>query len=831
MNEALASQEYAAKDDFSKLLPIQPYEAAGDNTAIFSDLDRVITKSSLAVRLHPNSKWVDDCYWLVGKAKYLRGDYDEALAAFQTITSKYNKGIREKTKQKSRKKATKLRKKEEAGVNVYYDPKHSFILHKPARWKAMIWIVKSFDALGKPGEAHSVVSLIEGDKTFPDKLQEDLQIAITELHIHGGRYRQAANAIGKAIVVCKNKKRRVRYTFIQGQLHELAGQNQEAIKTFTDVIEMKPGYEMEFQAEMKIVRLSAKEMTMTDEEIIARLNQMLKNDKYRSFLDEIYFALAEIYLGQNNTDMAVGNFKSSISHSRKNSNTNLQAKAYLQLADIYFERENYVTSKAYHDSTLAILNAEHEDFSRVNHRRNVLNGLVEQLAIISRQDTLLWLATLTPEELALEKKKWEEARLAKQLEDREADEPGFGPLVSHQQGIVTNWPFYDPMSKGNGFTKFRQVWSDRALTDNWRRSQQSTFPSEDPDLPIDSLANGIVTAQTGSLFENIPKTPEQVEASHNMIIEALYQLGYIYKDQLENEVKAAETFEELLQRYPENPYRAEVLYNLYLLFKDSNPKKSAYYKNLLLNEYPESLFATVILNPDFIEEGKREKKDLTTYYEQTYSLFEQEQWPTVIGRKQAADTLFSNNFLKPEWDMLESLSFGRLGMRDTFKSLLEDIVNNYPQHDVKSHALEILHLLESDRYRLTQSTALPTFKYEPEAKHLIVVVMHEVTPRVGVVKNGLADYNTMNHSLSGMKVSSLLLNNNTELVVVNEFKNSSKAVDYYNEVRYNETVFKDIEEEAYTVFAISEFNYGIFFREKDIPAYMRFFTNNYLGNN
>lgn len=833
LSQALATQTLAAEDDYSKLLPLRPYESVENNTAIYGDLDKIIKKSSVAIKLHPNSKWVDDCYVLVGKAKYLRGDYEDALAAYQTVTAKYDKGIREKMKRLSRKKASRIRKKEEAGKNIYYDAAIPFLKHKPARWKAMIGIVRCYTALGKTSEAQSVLSLIEGDKVFPEQLQEELQLAVTEMYIRSERYEKAALALTKVIDVCKKKADRARYRFILGQLQELSDQKVSAIKTFTEVVAMKPGYEMEFQAKMRIVKLSADQKTISDKELIAQLSEMLKDEKYREYLDEVYYAIAEVYLAQPQVDSAISNLELSARHSQLNAHTNNQAKAYLKLADIYFDQEDYSISKAYHDSTLAILTTNDPDFSRINNRKNVLSDLVEQIRIVERQDSLQWLATLDSLQLNAERKKWLEQHAAKTERPTDPGDPGFNPITTTQPSGTSTFVFYDPTRKAQGYVNFKRVWGDRGLVDNWRRSTQTSFVPEDPLEDGDSAdVNALVTnPQTGNLFKDIPRTPEAVEASNARIIEALYTMAYIYKDQLDNATKAAETFEELLGRFPTNPYRAEILYNLYLLYADHDRRKADEYKAMILREYPNSLYAKVILNPDFIEDDQRAEAELMAYYAATYALFEQEQWQTVISRKMAADSLFEKNHLEPKFDMLEALSYGELGLLDTFQVLLEAVVNEHPQDEVKNRALEILHLMEEDRFRSEPGIARDAFRYDANAKHYVAIIMHEGGGGVGVVKNGLSDYNSQNHSLEGLKVSSLLLDNTSEMIVVNAFPNAAKATEYYNEIRYNELVFEGIEKDAYTVFPISEVNYGIFFREKDIPSYMQFFTQNYLGNN
>ena len=56
----------------------------------------------------------------------------------------------------------------------------------------------------------------------------------------------------------------------------------------------------------------------------------------------------------------------------------------------------------------------------------------------------------------------------------------------------------------------------------------------------------------------IPKTEEEIQNSHNIVQEGLFNMGIILKDKLEDVNAAEAAFNELLPRYPDNVYRLDI---------------------------------------------------------------------------------------------------------------------------------------------------------------------------------------------------------------------------------------------------------------------------------
>lgn len=99
------------QDNFNDILPIYEYAAVDNADAVKADLDNAIKKVSIVVRLHEFSDWADDCYLLIGKAHYLKKDYESAENAFEFYMDEFlpdgkraNKTFKRKNKASSNKK-------------------------------------------------------------------------------------------------------------------------------------------------------------------------------------------------------------------------------------------------------------------------------------------------------------------------------------------------------------------------------------------------------------------------------------------------------------------------------------------------------------------------------------------------------------------------------------------------------------------------------------------------------------------------------------------------------------------------------------------------------
>ena len=88
-------------------------------------------------------------------------------------------------------------------------------------------------------------------------------------------------------------------------------------------------------------------------------------------------------------------------------------------------------------------------------------------------------------------------------------------------------------------------------------------------------------------LKQIPKTPEEIQTANDVIQEGLYNMGIILKDKLEDFAAARREFIQLLDRYPDNTYRLDVYYNLYLMaVRQNNKTEAEKWRRMIIDNFP-----------------------------------------------------------------------------------------------------------------------------------------------------------------------------------------------------------------------------------------------------
>ncbi|MCD8540791.1 MAG: hypothetical protein LRY55_14225, partial [Leadbetterella sp.] len=84
------AKEYIAanhKDNYEEILPVyRPVDSTRLDTAKFYLID-AIKKSSLIAEKHSNSKYLDEAYLLIGEARILKGEFENAIETYKYLNT------------------------------------------------------------------------------------------------------------------------------------------------------------------------------------------------------------------------------------------------------------------------------------------------------------------------------------------------------------------------------------------------------------------------------------------------------------------------------------------------------------------------------------------------------------------------------------------------------------------------------------------------------------------------------------------------------------------------------------------------------------------------
>ena len=325
-----------------------------------------------------------------------------------------------------------------------------------------------------------------------------------------------------------------------------------------------------------------------------------------------------------------------------------------------------------------------------------------------------------------------------------------------------------------------------------------------------------------------------------MIIEALYDLGLVYKEQMNDYPLAAETFEDLISRYDTSKYHVTSHYQLYLMYAEMGDQaKSAYHKNQILSKYPDSDYAKVILNPSYAASDKVKDEKVEKLYQEAYAYFEQGFYSKAYELELLGLEKYPNSSFEPQFKFLEALCLGYIDSEERMISELESVKSNYSGSEVGKEAEEILKYFNNGKSignelaemneKIEEEEALAAqakFNYDIGASHNFVIVVPD-TMDTEMLKRKVSDFNRRYFSTKGFKTSMILLKDSKAMIIVSNVGYATKAIDYYGTFK-GAANFKKLIEDQNPLFVISYDNYAQFYKDQNVEAYMLFFKENYL---
>jgi tetratricopeptide (TPR) repeat protein len=830
--KGLKKLEDTYDDDFTELLPVFLYENKEALSGIAGEMDRSIKKMTKLISMHsltvkpgikPDkelsqkqkeffskkefNKYIDDAYLLMGKSHFYKQEFSQAEETFDYIISNFPES-----------------------VTVF---------------ETKIWLARLANMEEKYREAEDILKSLSVNMELPDRYKGELYATLADLHIKQKQYAEAIEPLTKAIESTSRKFIRTRYTYLLAQLYTLDRNYKMASENYDKVIQMNPPYKMTFSAKINRA-LSYQAGTGSKKDIEKQLQKMLKDDKNIDYQDQIYFAIGSIYQRDEILDKAIENYILSIQKSTDNKRQ--KAKSSLTLADIYYSKPDYINAQSYYDSAVAIIDKEYPDYQSIYAKSVSLNDLVENIKIVSFEDSVLRLAIMPePELLAfidkiIEKVTDEEEQkklIDQQLtEDKLADMSGLANQVTDNAG---NWYFYNPTTKTLGKKEFLRVWGNRKLEDNWRRKNKSVVSFGEPQSEQDGEeTQGKITAPGEIVTNNksrnfylqyIPLTDSAKAQSQSRIMISLFKMGETYSDELKDFQKAIDAFEELLKRFPAPDNKLQVYYKLYTLSKTTEDiDRVSKYQQAIIREFPYSNFAKLMTNPDYIKEIAVQEMKVYDYYDETYRLFNAANYSQVIQRCSYAMKEYPDHVLYPKFDYMSTISAGV--KKDTlgFVNDLQRLISLYPSTEIAQNAQIMISYLQSKAPAIIEQQniqiAKELYSLSGNETHYFVYIVPAAINMNQLIFN-IVNFNLDNFDTLRLEVKRQNLDGKKGLCLVQKFNNGGEAMAYLMKIAQSQEVFRDIDSSGITPAIISQSNLSKLIESGKVDQYLLFFKLNY----
>ncbi|ALO15556.1 tol-pal system protein YbgF [Salinivirga cyanobacteriivorans] len=816
-------------DNYARMLNIFYYSNDGAATVVNSDMGRVQEKASKVVKKHSITarpekrkrknrefndlpeycKHVDDAYLLKGKAELYKHEYFQAIETFRFIIREYSM--------------------------------------MPIKYDGQLWLTRTYLEMNKFNRAKELIELMQGDNQFPKRLDKALYLTVAEYHKKQYEFKEAAKQLEKAIPLTKDKTKKYRYHYILAQIYQELQNNDKANENYAIVMRKNPIYEMVFNARINMAQLY-RTTQGSAEDLQKELKKMLKDDKNKEYQDQIYFALGSIEENKNNIPEALKYYRKSAAVSVQNNYQ--KTESYLAVADIYFEQPDYKNAQMYYDSAMGFIDKKRRNYKEIYNKSQNLNELVTHITTIEHQDSLQRVAAMgESERLALidqiiedlieeEKRQMEEERMNRlAMQNQQQD-------TRQRQG--GGWYFYNPTAVSMGENSFKQKWGQRELEDNWRRSNKSQMTSEPMAENTQGEDSTKITDNKKREYylQNLPLTDSALAVSDSLIQHAYYELGNVYRIKLEDLPKATNTYEELLSRYPGFEKNITVYYRMYKMYDEMREQEEAErYRNIIIQQYPESLYARLMTNPDYIKKIQEKEQQAKFFYRTTWRLFKKGEYQQVINNFRRADTAFAKHKLYSKFALLNTLAKGRMADSATFVAYLNDYITQFPAGNETPYAKDLVRYMTTDQTKPqgveekeeektiaeeTKKEVQVDFKMQERVPHYYVSIVDTRKASANLVKFNISNFNIDYYSILDFKVKDFVFSADYQAITVEPFTTWYNAMNYYESINYIKEVYEDISKKNYIHFVISEENYKKLFETKAASQYMEFFQENYV---
>lgn len=871
MDEAIDNMLRMRQESYDSLITLFPFNPDIDSTMLASDMDSIIQKASLGIQIHdPRTKWADDLYLLLGQAYYYKGNYEQASTAFRYIIS-----MNQREKREAEKAAGKRRSTEVSVVEKDEKTMLDFMKHKPANNEAILWLSRTYTQWKKPGEAESILDLLENDVNMPENLKGRLALEKAFLHLSGNKTGDAAGDL--AVVAADEtlpKWVRLRAAYLNGQLLYERQQYLAASASFQQTLALNPALEMDFYARKNIAYCAMQEGG-DQEATIASLEKMLKDGKYLNYYEQVHYMLGRLSVNSGNTAEAIAWLTKSVQSVK--STRKQKALSFAALGNVYYAISDFRAAKNAYDSASQF--ARHApadpDMEIAVRRAATVDKLVEPLDIIHAEDSLLALAAMTDKEKRAAIRQYLRV-LEKQIADSisRAEIAAAEGAMPEQQDMgsggssFTSWYFSSPALIKQGYNDFRKKWGSRPDVDNWRRgrslrgnaghSGSSSDGSTSGEGSGNTDANGLPTEEF--LLAAIPTTKAQVDSSRARIRKAYLAVANAYVVDLEDYSGGSTSLDTMEHRFPDHEYKPDVLYLRYLiaLKQDKLPEAQAFSAEIR-KSYPQTSWATLVTPAADNSKSQESQVSVINFYDETYGLMMQRDYIAVLqrartGQQQYQDSVFKNRFRIMEaialtgtgdFNQADSLLTGFISTRGTdslriwAETILEYVRKHKPVQPVAGDAtlktsdttlavdMPPLQIVDTTTKQRNDPPPPISYTYQPKDPHYFVFYFKKAESRAMGVRAALKDFNTFKYSGQQLTTHFEMLQETQGVILVQSFSSAAHAKIYINAVQSNKLILKEYNAGEYRLMSISADNYRKLQMDKNIEPYLLFYSQKY----
>ena len=866
--DASLEKEKGNQDNFTEMIPMYSVGNKKSRELGKGNYDKAIEKCEKAIKLHSitrrpewnksRRKTEKDIEWLsrkeynpflwkawmlMGRSQFYKGAFDEAASTFAYMSRIY---------------AT-----------------------QPAIYgRARAWLAKCYVEQEWLYDAEDVIRNMNRD-SIHWRAQKEWDFTMADYYIHTAEYDKAVPYLKKSIKYEMRKVQRARLCFLLGQVYAALGDNAAAYKAFRSVVAKNPPYQMEFNARIAMTEVMGATQA---KKMVGSLKRMAASDKNKDYLDQVYYAIGNIYMAQRDTANAIANYEKG---AMKATRAGIEKGVLLlKLGDIYWQKEKFADARRCYGEAIGLLDKERDDYEQLSTRSKVLDELVPFTDAVYLQDSLQALAKMDEKQrneaidrviTALKKKEKEERDRQAEANAQQTLQRNGGnsnsntatrPNTTTPQGgrQDATWYFYSAMAVQQGKQTFERQWGKRENVDNWQRINKTVVAGlggtdeaelteeqkdsiEQAEAVQDSLEQVNDSAQNDPhkreyYLAQIPFTEEQVAASNVIIMDGLYNSGVIFKDKLDNLDLSEKALRRLEDKFPDFEHNDDLYYHMFLLYsRMGQHDMAASYVEKLRTTFPESQWTTLLTDPYFEENAVFGTHLEDSLYAATYEAFKHDRLQEIAANAYISETRFPIGANRDKFLFIGGLAKLNGGDATGCLADMRILVEKFPQSKLAEMAGMIVNGVKEGRPLhggkfdlgdvwsrrtavLADSDSINARQLDPERNTKFVYVLAYLPDSVDENKllYQMAKFNFANYIVRNFEIS-FDDDNMLRRLVVSGFRNYDEAWQYARHL-HTQTALRQLAEKARSL-VISEENLALIGTNFSYADYQAFYDEHF----
>ena len=663
LNQGKAEINENVFDNYWEILPIEKTQITEDkinlklkkeqSASLFVQSEK---KAVLAIQKHAmniagkeKNPQMDEAYFLLGESRYYDQRFIPSLEAFNYILFKYPT---------------------------------SELVNKAKIWREKINAKQNYNQL-----AIENLKEIESRGRLSNEEIVELNAVLAQAYLNSKKIDSAVIRLETASEKTQDLNSKSRYLFILGQLYKNLDKLDSSTMFYNRVIKLHRKIPREYY----VYSFVEKSKNFLDKSLaMSELIELETDIENSAYLNIIFHQIANLYLEINNDSLAIKYYNKSLRNPAKDNLVNL--KNYNTLGDYFFDKNEYLISAAYYDSTLAQINNNKKLFRKITKRRESLDEVIYYELSVKTNDSIIRLVKMSEEERVAYFKDYIEEQKKKLNEEKEiVNSKNENSFVSAKNNNISNenalFYFYNPTVLAYGKNEFKKLWGDKQLTDNWRNGKTTTAIK-----PLMSIGKeNSKTNKTQNLegyLKSIPSSSSSIDSIYKQLDYSYFQLASIYSAKFleyglsNNKIRNIDFNRNKLEF---------VLSAKYLNYKNclilgQLDEADSIKSDIILN-FPGSKYAEILNNPEAY--ASSDIDNISELYGALFQDFKNQDYVKVIIGLEKLISAFETHPLAPKMQLLKASAIARIEGFENYKKALEFIAKNYP-NSIEGEEAEIL---------------------------------------------------------------------------------------------------------------------------------------------